>query len=166
MKKWTWINSVEGWFQSSACRLCRAGEQTATRWRLTLLNPAVIQWHRLWNVCDQLPRSPEPSVRLVMTSVWGFSADGRQIWERLQNNDRKTSFSVLTAPSLMKVWHSFPTLPLERDIFFRKSSPLSIITFLHWERSCGRNTANITRSVTLKEKQQRFQSVLKTTSHF
>ncbi len=48
---------------------------------------------------------------------------------------RYAPIPILTAPSLIKVWHSLPTLPLDRDIFFRKSSPRSIITFLHCERS-------------------------------
>uniref|UniRef100_A0A0E9XMW2 Uncharacterized protein n=1 Tax=Anguilla anguilla TaxID=7936 RepID=A0A0E9XMW2_ANGAN len=44
------------------------------------------------------------------------------------------------APSFMKVWHSLATLFLEREIFFRKSSPLSTITFLHRDRSsCSRD---------------------------
>lgn len=40
---------------------------------------------------------------------------------------------VLTAPSLMKVWHRSAILFLDRDILLRKSSPLSIIIFLHLE---------------------------------
>lgn len=136
------------------------------RWRLTLLNPAVIRWHILWNVCYQLLRFPEPLKPLGTMSVWGFSADRRQTWvERFQNNDRRTcpasSSTALTAPSLMKVWHSLPTLPRDRDIFFRKSSPRSIITFLHCERSCekGRNSSHHHNYVdhTMTEEKQKCQ---------
>lgn len=42
---------------------------------------------------------------------------------------------ILTAPSLMKVWQSFATLVLDIEIFSRKSSPLSSITFLQQDRS-------------------------------
>lgn len=158
MKKWTLIkiqsNAEAFSLNSSVLHVVFVGQKS--RQPCDRDSPC---WIRLWFsdiYCKTFVIGCRILQNLQYDSWWRVCEDFLQMEGRYESVSKitteKTSSSVLTAPSLMKVWHSLPTLPLERDIFFRKSSPLSIITFLHWERSCGRNTANITRSITLKER--------------
>lgn len=60
-----------------------------------------------------------------------------RVRERRDGGD--TERRELTAPSLMNVWQSFATLFLDMEIFSRKSSPRSSITFLQRDRSWREN---------------------------